>query len=253
MILSVLTFRQSRMFADVETLYRTTIERNPNCWLVQNNLGNLLVDQGHVGEAILHLQEALKSKHNSVDTCFNLGNALRSERRTDEAILYYKEALRIDHNYVPAYCNLGSALASQGRLREAITHYHNALRIDPNDVHTLNGLALLRATCPQSAFRNGAEAVDLAQRAFRLSKEPEPSILDTLAAAYAEAGRFPEAVQTARRALELAKLQHNKTLAKSVTARIRLYEAATPYREPASAPTPAAQPRPSTSVEKPVK
>ena len=99
----------------------------------------------------------------------------------------------------------------------------------------LNNTAWLLATDQNASVRNGAEAVELAGRAVRLSNGREPAILGTLAAAYAETGRFPEAVQTARKALELAVQQNNRPLTDVLPARIALYEAGKPFRQPTSA------------------
>jgi Flp pilus assembly protein TadD len=104
------------------------------------------------------------------------------------------------------------------------------LRAQPDDLALLNDTAWMLATNPNASIRNGPEAVELAQRAARLSDAREPAILGTLAAAYAEAGRFPEALQTARKAVELASEQNKPSLAKSVEAKIPLYEAQTPIR-----------------------
>jgi len=278
MVLTALTFRQSRMYTDVETLYQTTIAQDPACWMAHNNLGVVLAHneqteeamahyrealkikpdyveasvnlgvalaaQGRTDEAISQYQEALNIKHDDASAHCNLGVALASQGRTDEAVAQYQEALDIKHDYVDAHCNLGVALANQGRIKEAIAHYRAALNIKPDDSPTLNNLAWLLATCPKSGFRNGAEAVKLAERAFHLPDGLEPTVLDTLAAAYAEAGRFPEAVQAAQKALDLAKRQNNGALAERVKARLRLYEARTPYRQPSAGSTaPAAQPQ----------
>ncbi len=101
----------------------------------------------------------------------------------------------------------------------------------PNDVALLNDTAWVLATNPNASIRNGAEAIELAEQAAQLSDRREPAILGTLAAAYAEAGRFAEAVQTAHQALNLATEQNNQSLAKSVKAKMALYEAGTPFRE----------------------
>ena len=98
----------------------------------------------------------------------------------------------------------------------------------------LNDTAWLLATSPNVSVRNGVEAVELAQRAVRLSAGREPAVLGTLAAAYAEAGRSSEAVQTARKALGLAVQQNKPRLAESIRTKIRLYESGTPYREPSA-------------------
>jgi Flp pilus assembly protein TadD len=101
------------------------------------------------------------------------------------------------------------------------------LRLEPNNLLVLNQIAWVLATNPAASIRNGNEAVELAERAVKLSGAREPAVLDTLAAAYAEVRRFPEAAQTARRALALAP----QPLTEGLKARIALYEARTPFRE----------------------
>jgi Flp pilus assembly protein TadD len=101
----------------------------------------------------------------------------------------------------------------------------------------LNNLAWIRATSEDARLRDGPEAVRLAQRACQLAGQRETNALRTLAAAYAEAGRFAEAVQTARQALELARQQNKLSLAESMRAGIRLYEARKPFRESPSSPS----------------
>ncbi len=100
------------------------------------------------------------------------------------------------------------------------------------------------ATNPNASIRNGPEAVELAQRAARLSDAREPAILGTLAAAYAEAGRFSEAVLAAQQALALATSQKNTALADALQARIRLYQAGSPYRDIRPSTTSSRQPEP---------
>ena len=264
-ILATLTFRQSRMYASAETLYRTTLQRNPACWLVQNNLGNLLTDQGQVlmgrgrideataryHEAIAHYRDALKAKPGDADTQLNLGSALACLGRTDEAIASFQDVLKSKPDFVAAHYNLAMALVKQGRIEEAIEHYHDVLDINRDDLPTLNNLAWLRATCSERAYRNATEAVALAERALTLSngREPNAILLDTLAAAYAEAGRFADAVQAGRRALDIATLQQNAPLAEKITARLGLYRAKTPYRQPPPGPS-AAQPNAQKMGEK---
>ena len=111
------------------------------------------------------------------------------------------------------------------------------IRSRPSDANLLNDTAWILATNPNASVRDGAEAVALAQRAVKLSGGREPAILDTLAAAYAEAGRFSEAVKTAQKAIDLATQQNRQTLAASIKARRQLYEAKTPFRELSSAPS----------------
>ena len=104
-----------------------------------------------------------------------------------------------------------------------------SLRTHPADLVLLNDTAWLLATNPNASIRNGTEAVELARRAIRLSGGREPAILDTLAAAYAEAGRFAEATQTARQAIELAAAEGKRSLADKIRGRLDLYQAHKPY------------------------
>ena len=125
----------------------------------------------------------------------------------------------------------------KARPRQAAKHYAEAIRLQAEYPDALNNLAWIRATSEDRRLRNGPEAVRLAQQACQLTGRREVGALDTLAAAYAEAGRFAEAVQTARDALDLAMQQDKPALAESIQARLRLYEAGTPFHE--SPPSPA--------------
>ena len=91
--------------------------------------------------------------------------------------------------------------------------------------------AWLLATCPEASLRDGKKAVELAQQAVQLSGGKSPEILDTLAAAYVEAGRFPEAIKTAQRVLDLSAAQNKKPLAEVIQNQLKLYEANSPYHE----------------------
>jgi serine/threonine-protein kinase len=106
-----------------------------------------------------------------------------------------------------------------------------------DDANLYNNLAWLLATSPEPSLRNAAEAVEHAQRANQLSGGRQPVILDTLAAAYAEADRFPEALATARKALELAEQRHDKVVIDALRSRIALYEAGRPFHKTRSSQT----------------
>jgi tetratricopeptide (TPR) repeat protein len=121
-----------------------------------------------------------------------------------------------------------------GRLRgppAALAHWRWWIDSYPDDAGLLSGAAWQLAAGADASLRNGKEAVELALRAVNLSGKQEPAMLGTLAAAYAEAGRFSQAVKTARRAADLATRQKKTDLAKSIQAKIKLYEARTPYHE----------------------
>src|SRR5208282_5785985 len=115
---------------------------------------------------------------------------------------------------------------------EAIAHYQRALEIKPLNVVFENNLALVLAASPTTSLRNGIKAVELAQQANQLSGGSQPLVLRTLAAAYAEAKRFPEAVETAQKALKLAKGQGNAALGETIESNLKLYQSDTPLRIP---------------------
>ncbi|HTS19728.1 MAG TPA: tetratricopeptide repeat protein [Verrucomicrobiae bacterium] len=132
LILGVSSWQQARIYRDAETVWRDTIAKNPGCWLAHNNLGNILVREGNVSDAIVHYEQALQSKPVYAEAHGNLANALYREGRIEEAIAHYEQALRSKPDYAEAHCNLGMALARQGRLTEATEHFEQAVRIKPD-------------------------------------------------------------------------------------------------------------------------
>jgi tetratricopeptide (TPR) repeat protein len=148
--LGVLTWRQCGMYKDVETLWRTTIARNPDSWLAYDNLGLALDRQGKVNEAIVQYQQVLKinpdsaETHYYTETHYNLGIALAQKGELDEAIAQYKKALEVNPNHTDAHNNLGMALALKGDMAGATAEYQKALEIDPGnaEAHVNMGLAL---------------------------------------------------------------------------------------------------------------
>ena len=150
-MLAGLSHGQSRMYADGRTLYRTTIAKNPECWMAHNNLGAELLDLSSpaaVAEAAGHFEAALRIKPDHATAHYNLGNALAAmPGRLNDAITHYEEALRLKPNNAEQHNNLGNALVRvPGRINEAITHYETALRLKPNAPETHNNLgnALLK-------------------------------------------------------------------------------------------------------------
>ena len=118
-----------------------------------------------------------------------------------------------------------------GRPADAIKHYEIILEQRPDFFVALNNLAWLRATCPQAAYRNGAQAVTLAQRAAKLTGNKDPNVLSTLAAGLAENGQFPEAIATVEKALRLATESKDQAAMKEYSRQLDLYQQRRPYRD----------------------
>jgi tetratricopeptide (TPR) repeat protein len=202
-------------------------------------LGIALDQNGQIDEALDHYQEAVKEQPNYPEAYYLLGNDLLQKGRVDDAIAAYEQALKNRQKYPEVENNIGLALLQKGRPSEAIAHWQNALAGQPDSVDSLNNLAWILATFPESWLRNGRQALALAERANQLSRDNNPAILRTLAAAYAENGRFTEAKVTAERGLQLANAQENPALANIFEGDLARYRRNAPVRtatQPASGP-----------------
>jgi tetratricopeptide (TPR) repeat protein len=194
-VLFVLTWQQSRMYTDIETLYRTTIARNPACWMAQANLGNILYKVNRIPEAMDLFKQASRIK--PAAACYSLGNSFLSTGRTSEAIEQYKQALRINPDYAEAHNNLGNALLLTGRTSEAIAEFEHALRINPGyaEAHNNVGNALVQTG-------RASEAIDHYKQALRITPTSASSH-NNLGAALAQMGRISEAIEQFKVALRI--------------------------------------------------
>lgn len=193
-------------------------------------LGWLLVQNGRLNEAIDQFRQALNSDPRNAEARFNLGIALVRKGRPDEAVAEFEEMLKPDPENAEVQFHLGMALAAAGKLDEAMRCYRKVIGQNPDHAGALNNLAWELATSPVPSRRNGDEALVLAIRANAAAGGKSPDCLDTLAAAYAEAGQFDEAVKTAKEALRLAGERSDSAAAGALERRIHLYEAGQPFR-----------------------
>ena len=199
--------------------------------LVHNNLGNAFLRKKLVDEAIAHYEKAVELRPDYADGHYNLGSALLQEGRIDEAIAHWERTLSIQPNDAEVHTTLGDALLRKGEIGQAIAHYETALEIAPRSVSTLNNLAWALSTCSDASLRDGAKAIELAQEADQLAGGKNLIFIRTLAAAYAENGRFTDAIETAQRALQLATAQDNFALANKLEKDLDLYRTNSPLRD----------------------
>ena len=213
--------------------FQDAVDVDPSSGDAQNNLGGALLEKGSADEAIPHFQRAAEGSTPGPPTQGNLGIAFLQKAKVDEALPHLQKAVALDPRQVRNQYYLGDAFYLQGKAPEALAHWREGLRLDANYLPLLSQMAWLLATSPQGSVRNGNEAVELARRAVQLSEGQDPVVLDTLGAAYAEAGRFADALDSARRALDLATRCGTRSgpLARTLRDRITLYEARIPYRE----------------------
>ena len=126
---------------------------------------------------------------------------------------------------------MGNALARHGKVSEAVIEFHTTLRLRPDLPPALATLAWILATSGNASVRNAAEAVSLAERLRAVTGADNAEVLDVLAAAYAEAGRFNDAIEAAHKAADLAQASGQKALTAQIRERLKWYQAGRPYRE----------------------
>ena len=205
---------------------------NPDLAEAQSNLGQVFQAKGQLDEATAQFEKAVELNPNLAEAQTDLGIALLSASKLEQAKPHFEKALEINPQLAEAHCYLGIVLYySQGDVQNALLNWREALRLQPNNVLAMNQTAHALAASPDSSERNDEEAVKLAERAVQLSGGKDPTFLDTLGIAYAAAGRFPQADETAHRALQIAAEQHRSQLVGALNARIRLYQANQPYRD----------------------
>jgi protein O-mannosyl-transferase len=197
---------------------------------IEMNLGDVLARKGQPDEAMVHFEQAIKLQPDYAEAYYNRGNVLYAKGRIDEAIADFEKTLQIQPNDADAHTGLGNALLRKGALKEAIAQYNQAMALAPKDPHSRSNLAWVLATSSDASIRDGATAVELAQQAVSLSGGREPLFFRTLAAAYAETGRFSDAIAVIREAVASARMQGKTGLANLLEEDVLLYRGQVPLR-----------------------
>jgi Flp pilus assembly protein TadD len=229
--------------------FQEALRLKPDDALAHNNLGAALAQTGQPQEAVAQFRMALQlqpdlaaARNNLGDALINFGHVLFQQGQMNQAIAPLQEGLQIRPDNVGACNCLGFIFLRQGQAGEAVGNFQKALELQPNNVEAHKYLAWMLATCPDASVRNGAQAVGLAQQAEQLSGGKDPAIITILAAAYAEAGRFPDALTTAQKALALATAQTNTAVVNALRVQIKCYQAGSPFRDRSLTNTPSITP-----------
>jgi len=213
--------------------YQQALHLKPDFASAHYNLGNSLFCLARLPEAIDHYRRAAEINPDHVGAHNNWGNALLRLGRPSEAVEQYQQAIRIKPEFAQAHMSLSFALAGIGRFREAIEHGQQAARLMPDHPKISRFLAWLLATHEAAEGGDPARAVELAEHACAQTGRRDAECLDALAAAYAAASRFDEALATAQEARRLAEAAGQRRHAEAIQMRLELYRDHKPYREPA--------------------
>jgi protein O-mannosyl-transferase len=208
--------------------YSAALKFDPSLAQAHNNLGVLLLGRQRIEEGIRELREALRLSPDDLETQFNLALALDQDRQWSKAADLLAKVLEKRGNDPKAHYELALALVHLQRTREAMNHFASALLLNPDFPDALDGLSWILATAENPALRNGPEAVRMAERACELTAHQEPQMLKTLAAAYAECGRFDQAVSVIRTVIGMASSPANPDTQKM----LETFNAKQPWRDP---------------------
>ncbi len=218
------------MLDQAEARFRKALQLDPGYAEAHANLARILRDKGRLEEATAHFQAAMAIDVDDPLGHFDLGSILLERKLLDAAVEQFREAVRLDPHMLDAHLVLAKTLATQGKFAAAVAQLEEAAAVDPNNFRPVNDLAWMLAVCPDDGVRDGARAVELAERACRVTGRTNPVLLSTLAAAYAEVGKFSEAIDVATRALGRV-APGDRLLVQGIRRQLQLYREGRPCRD----------------------
>jgi len=220
---------QGRLEEAIEQ-YTAALKLDPQLAQAHNNLGILLLQRNRLPEGTAELRASLRLNPTNAESQFNLALALNQQAQWAEAADWFRKTVGLGFNDPNAHCQFALALAHTGQTREAMAQFATVLLTQPDFAEALDGLSWILATAASPDSRNGAEAVRMAERACELTARQDAAKLKTLAAAYAEAGRFPEALAAAQKAKILAADARHTELVKECELMSEAFKSARPWR-----------------------
>jgi tetratricopeptide (TPR) repeat protein len=218
-------------FDDAIAHYTAALEIDPKLSIAHNNLGVLLLQKGNLAEGTRQLREAVRLRPNIAESQYNLALALNQQDQWSEAAGLFQKTAGSYSSDPKAHYEHAVALAHLKRTREAMSQYASALLLQPDFPDALDGLAWILSTDANPDFRNGPEAVKMAERACELTGRQDPVKLKTLAAAYAETGRFAEAINTVQSAKDLAAGAGRQELVNGCSLMLEHFQKSEPWRD----------------------
>lgn len=217
--------------SDAVTNFEKNLAINPGDYISHYNEAESLMTLKNLDSALGHYLESIRLSPDFVKSHFELGALYLKQNELTKARQEFEIAARLKPRSSLAHTKLGNTMGALGDTAGAAREYETAIALAVTNAEALNNLAWIRAANADPALRNGTEAVRLAEKACAISKEKEPLLIGTLAAAYAEAGRFAEAFETAKKARDLALASGQKQTAEANERLLKLYESGRAYHE----------------------
>ncbi len=228
--LSACAYHQTTFWRYADSLWPHTLAVTTNNDGAHLAFATSLFAEGKTEEAIAHARMAAAIRPANAGVYGEVPVVVEG-RALDDAILFWSARVENEPNNVGARNTFGVLLVQKHQTRAAIEQWESALALNPNDGNAQSNLAWVFATAPDASLRNGTRAVELAERALRFAGGINPILYRTLAAAYAEAGRFDDAIATAERGQALAEREGNRELADEFTAVLAGYRQHQPFRD----------------------
>ena len=222
------TLLQSGRLEESVKIYQMLANLLQNDWNAYTGLGIALSQQGKLDEAISCFNKAVSIEPNSAEGYANLGNALSFQGKANEAIDCFNKAVQLDPNSTQARYNLARILIEQGEAGKAITHLEKVIELKPDWPEPASQLASILVKDINAPYYSLQRAIQLAEQACKLTDYKQPELLGILASVYAADGKYPQAVETAKKALDLAQSAGQEQLKNEIERHLRLYEVKRP-------------------------
>ena len=223
------TLRLGNRLNDAITLLEQAITIDPNYFEALGELGTYLQAQGDHQGAMQYFKRAIDLNSDNAPMYFYMAYSLQALGKPGEAVDQLRVAKRLAPSHANIHFQLGVLLAKRGNMDDALENLRDASRLKSDWLPLLLVMTGLLATHPDVQVRDGPEAVLVGERAAQLSGYQNAEALDWLAAAYAAADRFDEAVETAEQALKLAATEGEERLMEQLVRRLELYRNQKPF------------------------
>ncbi|MBA4149540.1 MAG: tetratricopeptide repeat protein [Verrucomicrobia bacterium] len=215
---------RSGQIAEANRRLDQMLQQNPRSAQAHLSVANIYMEQNRVPDALPILRKAIELSPKRAEVHYQLGAANAMMGKLEEAMPHFTEAVRLKPEFAEAHFSIGMAHSQLGKTDDAVRKFGETLLVQPNFLPALMQLGFIWSAHEKPEFRNGPEAVKVAQKAAQLTQGQDAAVLELLAMAYAQSEKWPDAIETSRRALSVAKSSGDRTLAEQIETKVQAYE-----------------------------